>query len=234
MQASNPYKFTKDNSFFVCHRCSYTTHLKNDMTKHYHRKTLCDLTYVPDNGLTSDEYYKLSVTKRFVYSGKKPKIMPNSIFMKLINEYDYRINYIDFDDPSTSYHLTSTPITIDDNSGVPLSVDSIENFIDHCNKKTIVQRIHNQNIQNIMNNNNDNLYNNLRISLDDFIDDNVSSNLYDISSNILLDPKDRPKNDILGQKQVRNVNCNLLHLLSPEKIHTIVNRIIQVSHQRHL
>lgn len=93
-------KFTKDNSFFLCHRCFYTTHLKNDMTKHYERKTICDLKYVSDEYMTPKEYYDLSVKKRYFFYSKLPTFISNSTYIKLIKEYHNNTNYIDFYSPS--------------------------------------------------------------------------------------------------------------------------------------
>ncbi len=70
------------------------------MTKHYDRKTLCDIKYVSDQYMTPKEYYDLSVKKRYFFDTKLPTFIANSTYIKLIKEYNDDINYIDFFGPS--------------------------------------------------------------------------------------------------------------------------------------
>ncbi len=87
-------KFTKDNSFLVCHRCLYTCFLKSDMVNHYDRKNICDMKYCNTNNYNIEEYKMLSLKKRF-YTNKKLKFYPESVLIQIINKYNDDINNID-------------------------------------------------------------------------------------------------------------------------------------------
>ena len=95
MIPSIPHKFTKDNSFFLCHRCFYISHLKNDMEKHYDRKKPCSLRHDIDSSITFTEHRKLSMSKRYFFDKHLPDVIPQSTYIKLITDYHQNLNYID-------------------------------------------------------------------------------------------------------------------------------------------
>lgn len=87
-------KFTKDNSFLICHRCLYCCYLKSDMINHYNRKNICDIKYCSTNDFDFNDYKELSLKKRY-YSEQKLKHYPESVLIKFITTYHNEINNID-------------------------------------------------------------------------------------------------------------------------------------------
>ncbi len=142
MPKFNIHKFTKDNSFFLCHRCFYTTHLKNDMSKHYDRKTICNLKYVSDKYLTPEEYHKLSIKKRYFFDGKLPSIISNSTFIKLIKEYHNDVNYIDFYGPSLNArdNIAAMAVSkIDDDDDSDKKEDPYNKEMIHSSQREVIE-----------------------------------------------------------------------------------------------
>ena len=109
-----PHKFTKDNSFFLCHRCFYISHLKNDMEKHYDRKKPCSLRHDIDSSITLTEHRKLSMSKRYFFDKPLPDVIPPSTCIKLIKEFHQDINYIDLA-PVVLKDAPKAPTIITDN-----------------------------------------------------------------------------------------------------------------------
>lgn len=114
MIPSIPHKFTKDNSFFLCHRCFYISHLKNDMEKHYDRKKPCSLRHDIDSSITLTEHRKLSMSKRYFFDKPLPDMIPPSTYIKLITEFHQNLNYIDM---TPDVLKASTVITDNSNNG---------------------------------------------------------------------------------------------------------------------
>ncbi len=89
-------KYKKYDSFYICHRCMYMSHFKNDITKHYNRKNICDMKYTNNEILTIDEYKERSLTRRY-YIKNRLNYYPTSIILKIITQYKEEVNYIDDD-----------------------------------------------------------------------------------------------------------------------------------------
>ncbi len=89
-------KYKKYDSFYICHRCMYMSHFKNDITKHYNRKNICDMKYTNNEILTIDEYKERSLTRRY-YIKNRLNYYPISIILKIITQYKEEVNYIDDD-----------------------------------------------------------------------------------------------------------------------------------------
>ncbi len=153
-------KFTKDNSFFICHRCLYRSFLKTDMIKHYERKNICDIKYCETNSYTIDDYKRLSINKRY-YTNHTLKHYPESVLIKYILNFHDEINIID--DDSDIYNIINNDkkyyITNNENMECDLKIENIEEYdlkieeqdleIEEYNLKIEENDLKNKNLENI-------------------------------------------------------------------------------------
>ena len=86
--------YTRDNSFFICHRCLYTCFLKSDIKRHMQKKNPCNSEYT--HLYTKDEINTLSVGKRYYIpdSTSLPMFTKNQL-IKLVKNYNKTENVID-------------------------------------------------------------------------------------------------------------------------------------------
>ncbi len=106
-------KYKKYDSFYICHRCMYMSHFKNDITKHYNRKNICDMKYTNNESLTLNEYKERSITRKY-YIKNKLTHYPTSILLKIITQYTNEINYID-DDISDNNNVKNNELMVINN-----------------------------------------------------------------------------------------------------------------------
>lgn len=85
--------YTKENSFFVCHRCLHTFYYKADVKRHLSKQKICDPQY---NCLISNQEILLKSThKRFYFPGAEifPPIKKHHLLC-LVSDYHQEINVI--------------------------------------------------------------------------------------------------------------------------------------------
>ena len=85
--------YTKDNSFFMCHRCLHTFFFKADVKRHLSKQKKCESQY---NCLMNDhEIFLKSTNKRFYFPGheKLPNLEKHHL-IKLVSDYYQAINII--------------------------------------------------------------------------------------------------------------------------------------------
>ncbi len=85
--------YTKENSFFVCHRCLHTFYYKADVKRHLSKQKKCESEY---NCLMSNQEILLKSThKRFYFPGAEtfPPIKKHHL-LRLVSDYHQEINVI--------------------------------------------------------------------------------------------------------------------------------------------